>query len=138
MILMYSETSDRDQVPSFLSGVLDPLPHGNNGGFNKVDFFKARTFLQQVNFPSQHVLYHFINQLGDLFAIQYEDKPTAAHKTGADVLEKAMAAEPSNTEIAKAHKATLYHSYCTWMDALTLNGHQHTIKSRFKIPPHGQ
>ena len=51
MILMYSETSDRDQVPMFLSGVLDPQPHRETGGFNKADFLKAQTFLQQVNFP---------------------------------------------------------------------------------------
>ena len=69
MILMYSETSNRDWVPTFLSGVLDPQPHRETGGFNKADFLKARTFLQQVNFPGQHALHHLINQLGDLFAV---------------------------------------------------------------------
>ena len=126
MILMYSETSDRDRVPTFLSGVLDPQPHGETGGFNKADFLKARTFLQQVNFPGRHALHHLINQLGDLFAVQYEDKPTAAQETIADVLKKAMAADLDNAEIAKAHKATFSYSYWTWMNAL--NDHQHTIQ----------
>ena len=45
MTLMYSETSDKSQVPSFLSGVLNPKPYGP-GGFSKADFLKARTFLQ--------------------------------------------------------------------------------------------
>jgi hypothetical protein len=51
MILMYSETSDGDWVPTFLSDVLDPQPHGQSGGFSKADFLKAWTFLQQVYFP---------------------------------------------------------------------------------------
>ena len=46
MTLMYSETSDKSQVPSFLSGVLDPKPYGLTCGFSKADFLKAWTFLQ--------------------------------------------------------------------------------------------
>jgi len=61
MILMYSETSNRDQVPTFLSGVLDPQPHGESGGFSKADFLKARTFLQQFKFPGQHALHHLVD-----------------------------------------------------------------------------
>ena len=44
MTLMYSETSDKSQVPSFLSGVLNPTPYGVTGGFSKADFLKAQTF----------------------------------------------------------------------------------------------
>jgi cobyrinic acid a,c-diamide synthase len=58
--------------------------------------------------------------------VRYEDKPTAAQETIADVLKKAMAADPDNTKIENAHKATFSYSYWTQMDAL--NDHQHTIQ----------
>lgn len=126
MILMYSETSDRDWVPTFLSGILDPQPHGETGGFNKADFLKAWTFLQQVNFPGRPVLHHLINQLGDLFAVRYQDEPTPADETIADVIKKAMAANPESAKIIDAHKASFSYSYWTRMDAL--KDHQHTIQ----------
>jgi hypothetical protein len=36
--LMFLECSDKSQVPSFMEHVIDPQPHGNIGGFRKVDF----------------------------------------------------------------------------------------------------
>ena len=51
VILMYSEVSDRDRVPSFLSEVFDPQPHGPFGGYGKLDFLKGRSFLDDVQFP---------------------------------------------------------------------------------------
>jgi hypothetical protein len=51
VILMYSEVSDRDPVPMFLSNIFDPQPYGLNGGYGKADFLKGRTFLEHVNFP---------------------------------------------------------------------------------------
>lgn len=125
MILMYSETSDSSQVPSFLSGVLDPQPRGETGGFNKADFLKARTFLQQVNFPGRPALHRLINQLGELFAVRYEEKPSEAQETLADFLKKALVTDPNNAVIAMAYKASS--SYWYWTRVGALNGHQHTI-----------
>jgi hypothetical protein len=69
MILMHSETPDRDQVLTFLSDVLDPQSYGQSGGFSKADFLKAQMGLQQVYFPGQTPLHYLINSLGELFVV---------------------------------------------------------------------
>jgi hypothetical protein len=38
---MFLECSDKSQVPSFMEHVIDPQPHGNIGGFGKVDFLQV-------------------------------------------------------------------------------------------------
>jgi hypothetical protein len=38
--LMYSACSDREPVPAFLEGALDPQPR-SNGGYSKADFLKG-------------------------------------------------------------------------------------------------
>jgi hypothetical protein len=45
VVLMYSEVSDRDQVPLFLASVLDPQSYNNKGSFAKEDFLKGQSFL---------------------------------------------------------------------------------------------
>jgi hypothetical protein len=56
MVLMFSECSDKSRVPSFMEHVVDPQPHGNIGGFRKVDFLQARTFLKVVKFSHRPAL----------------------------------------------------------------------------------
>lgn len=121
MVLMYSETSDGDRVPTFLSGVLDPEPHMNNAGFGKADFLKARTFLQVVTFPQRPALHRLINQLAILFAVQYEHKPSDAEEKTADVLKKS-----NDAAVAEAYMTTVSYSY--WTRIEQLKDHQHTIK----------
>jgi|ERR1700678_796235 hypothetical protein len=119
MILMYSETSDRDRVPTFLSGVLDPEPHKETGGFNKADFLKARTFLQNVHFPNREALHNLISQLAELFAVRYEEKPSEVEEKVANTLK-------DDPALAEAYKRTVYFSY--WARMTALENHQHTIK----------
>ena len=123
--LMYSDTSDRDQVPLFLSGVLDPQPRGHIGGYGKADFLKARTFLQSVHFPGRPALHRLIDQLARLFAVRYEAKPTLSEETTSNFLKKKTEANPDDAEFVQAYHTTpayLYHDHIN-----KLNGHQHTI-----------
>lgn len=124
MTLMYSETSDKSQVPSFLSGVLDPKPYGPTGGFSKADFLKARTFLQRVAFPGRPALHYLITQLAELFAVRYEEEPTPAQYSNATFLRNNMAVNP-DPRFEEAYKATVVFSYKTRTKAL--EGYQHTI-----------
>jgi hypothetical protein len=74
MALMFSESSDISQVPSFMEHVIDPQPHGNIGGFGKVDFLQARTFLKAVKFSHRPALDELIDQLAIMFSARYETK----------------------------------------------------------------
>jgi hypothetical protein len=125
MTLMYSETSDASQVPSFLSGVLDPKPFGPIGGYGKADFLKARTFLQQVTFPGRQALHDLIAELAKLFAVRYDDKPTEEEIKSATFLKEGMTAYPDISGYETAYKATHVYSYETRMDAL--KGYNGTI-----------
>lgn len=126
MTLMYSETSDKSQVPSFLSGVLDPKPYGPTGGFSKADFLQARTFLQRVTFPGRLALHRLVTQLAELFAVRYERKPTAIQYTTADFLFRNIADNPdSDPRFQEAYKETVVYSYETRIKAL--EGYQYTI-----------
>src|SRR5258708_7806080 len=74
-ILMYSRVGNRDIVPAFLSGTLDPAAYKNNGGVSKKDFLKGRSFLEEVCFtvsPLDTLIY----SLAELFAVRYEDPPS--------------------------------------------------------------
>ena len=124
MTLMYSETSDKSQVPSFLSSVLDPKPYGPTGGFGKADFLKARTFLERVVFPGRSPLHRLITQLAELFAVQYETKPTDAQYANAKFLLENTAVNP-DPRFKEAYFETPVHLYEKRMDAL--KGYQHTI-----------
>jgi hypothetical protein len=125
MTLMYSETSGKSQVPSFLSGVLDPKPFGPTGGYGKADFLKARTFLQRVEFPGRPALHHLITQLAELFAVRYEDKPTDPQYANANFLYGNMTANPDVSEFRKAYEETIVYSYRNRIEALS--GYQYTI-----------
>jgi hypothetical protein len=57
--------------------VIDPQPHGNIGGFGKVDFLQARTFLKAVKFSHRPALNELIDQLAIMFSARYETKPDA-------------------------------------------------------------
>lgn len=124
MTLMYSETSDKSQVPSFLSGVLDPTPYGVTGGFSKADFLKARTFLQRVALPGRPALHRLIIQLAELFAVRYEERPTPAQYADAEFLHKNIAIN-SDPGFEKAYKGTVVFSYTQRI--MALEGYQHTI-----------
>jgi hypothetical protein len=123
--LMYSETSDKSQVPSFLSGVLDPRPYGTTGGYGKADFLKARTFLQRVTYLGRPALHRLITQLAELFAVRYEDEPTDGQYANADFLSMNIAANPDVPEFQKAYEETIVYSYRNRIQALS--GYQYTI-----------
>lgn len=74
-VLMCLECSDRTQVSSFMEHIIDPQPHGNTGGFRKVDFLQVRTFLKAVKFPHWPALDNLINQLAIMFSVRYKTKP---------------------------------------------------------------
>src|ERR1700678_4581090 len=84
--LMYSECSNRAQVPSFMSTVLDPQPHGSTGGYGKADFLKGKTFLSKVKFPFRPALDTLLDKLADLFSVRYEEAPTEADRADSDGL----------------------------------------------------
>lgn len=75
-IVMYSKVSDPDMVPSFLSGVLDPLPCNSRGGVTKKDFLKGQSFLQEVKYPGREKLSDLIIGLAGLFQVRYGKTPT--------------------------------------------------------------
>jgi hypothetical protein len=125
MTLMYSETSDKSQVPSFLSGVLDPKPFGPTGSYGKADFLKARTFLQRVKFPGRAALHNLITQLAELFAVRYEDEPTKSQYDVADFLLKNVTNSPDALEFQRAYEETPAFLYHRRMEHLS--GYQYTI-----------
>src|ERR1700678_2894635 len=84
--LMYSERSDRAQVPSFLSTALDPQPHGSTGGYGKANFLKGKTFLSRVKFSFRPALDTLLDKLADLFAVHYEEVPTEGDRADSDGL----------------------------------------------------
>jgi hypothetical protein len=138
MVLMYSETSDKSQVPSFLSGVLDPKPYGPTGGYGKADFLKARTFLQRVTFPGRPALHNLITKLAELFAVRYEEEPNKADKENAIFLlkQKSEASNPGDVDqFQNAYMRTPVYLYETRKN--DLKGYQHTldlIKEALKYP----
>jgi hypothetical protein len=125
MTLMYSETSDKGQVPSLLSGVLDPKPYGPTGGFGKADFLKARTFLERIAFPGRLHLHRLITQLAKLFAVRYETKPTDTEYATADFLLQNVSANPDDPRFLEAYHGTIVYLYETRMEAL--KGYEYTI-----------
>lgn len=94
VVLMYSECSDRAQVPSFLSSVLDPQPHGSIGGYGKADFLKGKTFLSQVKFSCRPALDTLLDRLADLFAVRYELAPTKGDRADSDKLRARVDSDP--------------------------------------------
>ena len=122
MTLMYSEVSDKDQVPVFLATVSDIQPYNHSGGFTRSDFLKGRTFLQEVKFPDRPALHKLINNLAILFASRYMVVPTPEQRNISDRLW--VVAENS-------HDPAIYEQdYCKTYDALVakLNNHTATIE----------
>jgi len=126
LILLYSETSDRDQVPPFLSGVLDPQPRKTSGGHSKADFLQGRTFLKNIRFPGRSALHCLIDELACLFAVRYTDEPSQAEIYAAETLKVAVKENPAR--FTSVYEATNYFSYHKRMGALN---HQYTI-ARFE------
>jgi RIO-like serine/threonine protein kinase fused to N-terminal HTH domain len=102
MILMYSEVSDRDQVPPFLATVLDPQPYHQTGGFGKEDFLKGRSFLQRVKFPNRPALHQLVDRLAELFRIRYELPPSESAKAQSESL-RMMLEGTDNSAIQQAY-----------------------------------
>jgi len=73
---MFSVVTNRDVVPPFLSGTLDPRPFGNNGGVGKEDFLKGRSLLLSVEFPDRPALHALIDNLAYMLSVRYEPKPS--------------------------------------------------------------
>lgn len=131
LILLYSETSDRDQVPPFLSGVLDPQPRKTSGGHSKADFLQGRTFLKNIRFPGRSALHCLIDELACLFAVRYMDEPSKEEIDIAKILEQALeeeALKEEPREFRSVYERTYYYSYHKRMGALN---HQYTI-ARFE------
>jgi hypothetical protein len=122
LILLYSETSDRDQVLPFLSGVLDPQPRKTSGGHSKADFLQARTFLKDIRFPGRSALHCLIDELAYLLAVRYTKEPNEAQIAIASTLREAMKKDPDT--FTAAYEDTYFCSYHRRMDALN---HQYVI-----------
>jgi len=49
--LMFSQVSNPDVVPTFLSNILNPRPYLNNSSTGKMEFLIRCRFLSMVQFP---------------------------------------------------------------------------------------
>ena len=124
--LMYSEVSDRDQVPPFLASVLDPQPYNNKGGFAKMDFLKGRSFLQQVQFPNRPALHRLIDSLAELFRYRYETQPTKSERAESNQLRAMLDTSSSTSPLFwKAYEKSSCRLYDVWM--AKLENHHATI-----------
>jgi hypothetical protein len=112
---MFSECSDKSQVPSFMEHVIDPQPHGDIGSFGKVDFLQARTFLKVVKFSHQPALDELIDQLAIMFSAHYETKPDAREQQHATKMLQHLIRDPSFIDIYKASRP---YQYDMWMTLL--------------------
>jgi hypothetical protein len=106
--LTFLECSDKTQVPSFMEHVIDPQPHGNTGGFGKVDFLQARTFLKAVKFPHRPALDNLIDQLAIMFLVRYKTKPDDRERAHAKKLLDLSTRDVSVIEIYYASRAYQY------------------------------
>lgn len=122
VVLMYSEVSDRDQVPTFLAGVLDPRPVNDKGGFGKEDFLNGQSFLKNVSFPGRPSLLDLIKELATLFHYRYKDQPGESERKEWQNLTTAMKANPTLKTTHQNHPCTKYDEYM-----LNLN-HDGTLK----------
>lgn len=126
MTLMYSEVSDRNEVPAFLAAVLDPLSYGPRGGHCKEDFLKSRSFLKHVTFPHRPALHTLIDNLAQLFSIRYADKPSENEKQHtADLLSYIESSPTSPPSLLKAYVDST--SYVYHMRMSKLESHLPTI-----------
>jgi len=122
--LMYSEVSDRDEVPTFLSAVLDPRPCGPRGGYGKEGFLVGRAFLNHVTFPHRPALHTLIDQLAQLFAVRYEKKPSEDERRDSDAL-LLIAKSTSNPHLWNLYHTNKVGAYDTRMSNLMT--HEPTI-----------
>ena len=106
--LVYSECSDRAQVPSFLSSVLDPQPHGSIGGYGKANFLKGKTFLTQVKFSCRPAFDTLLNRLADLFAVRYEVAPTDSERADSDRLWARVGSDPYLCSLYSKSQTVIY------------------------------
>jgi hypothetical protein len=86
LTLMYSEVTNSDVMPPFLSSVLDPQPYSNNGGYAKTEFLMGRAFLAGVQFPGRPALHKLISDLAQLFSVRYEPPPSDADRQAVHAL----------------------------------------------------
>jgi hypothetical protein len=124
---MYSDTSKSDHncVSAFLTHVLDPQPIGINGGYQKADFLRGQTFLENVKFPGWAILHDLIEHLAFLFAVRYEQEPSPDEWKVFHSMERYVKAT-DDSDLAQLHhksKAYLHQQRVT-----ALQDHNHVIK----------
>lgn len=134
--LMFSECSDRSHVPSFMEHVIDPQPHGNTGGFGKVDFLQARTFLKAVKFSHRPALDTLIDQLAVMFSVRYETQPDERDRAHAKKLLDQSVQDKSFTEIYIACRAYQYDARMRSLDnsAATISYFDAALSDRLQWP----
>lgn len=113
MALMFSKCSNTEQVPSFLSGVLDPQPNGSTGGYGKADFLKGKTFLAQVKFPGRPAFDTLLYKLAELFAVHYEEPPLDSQRSIANTLLSLAQNDPMTLPLYKSSTAYLFEQRMT-------------------------
>jgi hypothetical protein len=123
--LMYSEVSQSDEVPMFLSEVLDPRPYGRCGGHGKESFLMNRVFLNHVTFPHRPMLHALIDQVARLFAVRYEKKPTEAEREESNALLAILKTTPNDSPSWNVYKKSKVPAYDNRMS--DLETHEPTI-----------
>jgi len=138
---MFSQVSNPDVVPTFLSNVLNPRPYLNNSGTGKMEFLIRRRFLSMVQFLEQNELHKLISNLTFLFAILYEDKPPEAGKEMTSLLDSLNQKVPNYDHGIFEDMLRHCHifEYDTWINALedysaTIKLFQDALKDRTKWP----
>lgn len=122
VVLVYSEISDFLQGRTFLVQTLDPQPCGPT--FSKADFLKGRTFLSNVTFPGRPALHELVNQMAQLFAVRYEEKPTNVDRKDDKALEELAESNPSLRSVYENNKVRQYDQR---MSNLESKGHDTVI-----------
>jgi len=138
MTLMFSQVSNPDVMPIFLSNVLNPRPYLNNSGTGKMEFLIRHRFLSMVQFPERNELYKLISNLTFLFAILYEDEPPEAGKEISSLLNSLNQKDPNykHGDMLRHHHIF---EYDTRINALqdysaTIKLFQDALKDRTKWP----
>jgi len=138
MTLMFSQVSNPDVVPTFLSNVLNPRPYLNNGGTSKMEFLIGRRFLSMVQFPERNELHKLISNLTFLFAVLYEDEPPEAGKEISSLLNGLDQKDPNDEHGDMLRRRHVF-EYDTRINALqdysaTIKLFQDALKDRTKWP----
>ena len=138
MTLMFSQVSNPDVMPTFLSNILNPWPYLNNGGTGKMEFLIGCRFLSMVQFPERNELHKLISNLTFLFAVLYEDEPPEAGKEISSLLNGLDQKDPNDEHGDMLRRRHVF-EYDTRINALqdysaTIKLFQDALKDRTKWP----